>query len=77
MELTFPYTQDRFERLRATLAAKGFNLVGNSGEVKDMGADVAYGYDGTTLTLTVKHAPFLHSMWVFCQQLQQAIDAQQ
>lgn len=76
--LTFHgYPPDRYARLKDALAAKGLHLDGDSGTVKEFGADVDYGYAAGTLTLWVRSAPHFHSMDGFCQQLTDAIAAQQ
>ena len=54
---SYVITRNQFENLRTSLASTGLVLVGDSGEVKQYGADVVFNYDGTTLALTINHAP--------------------
>ena len=73
--LTFTnYPPARFAALQAALLAKGLNLTGNVGDVKEFGADVSYVYDGTgELTLLVRSAPHFHSMAGFVLELSKAV----
>lgn len=75
--LRFPdYAPDRWARLQAHLNSLGLEVSGNSGRVRDLGADVAYEYAGGALTLTVNKAPFLHTMGGFCRRLQATVEGQ-
>lgn len=61
--MNIPITPEQLEAKRASLAANGINIVGDSGEVKSHGCIVDYSYDGATLALTVKHAPWPLSVY--------------
>jgi hypothetical protein len=71
------YTPDRFVRLTVSLAAKGLKIVGDSGEIEEMGADVVYSYSGTILNLAVNKPPIFHSESTFCAELRAFVDNQQ
>jgi hypothetical protein len=76
--LTFtPYAEDRFQRVKVTLAKDGLKLpVGETGEVKDFGADVEFNHNGNTLTLIVKHGPHLHNYDDFVEKLKTWVQSQ-
>jgi hypothetical protein len=69
---------DRFSRLEVTMGKHVLQMKGNSGEVKEFGADVDYTYDSVTqtLVLTVKHGPHLKNFDDFCTQLKSWVEAQ-
>jgi hypothetical protein len=71
------YAPDRFVRLSVALAAKGLRIVGDSGEIKELGADVLYAYSGTTLKLAVNKPPIFHGESTFCSELRAFVDNQQ
>ena len=73
------YAADRFARLSATLAKDGLKLVGNSGEVKEHGADVTYGYNlaSQTLTLVVLHGPHFVNFQSFVDKLKAFVETQE
>jgi hypothetical protein len=71
------YSPDRFVRLTVSLAAKGLKIVGDIGEIKEMGADVLYSYDGSTLKLAVNKPPIFHGESGFCAELQAFVNSQQ
>jgi hypothetical protein len=74
------YESDRFARLELELQ-KQLNLKfsGDSGEVKDFGADVVYSYDVATktLTLNVLHGPHFKNFDDFVAKLKAYVEAQQ
>lgn len=76
--LTFaPYAEDRFQRLKTTLAKDGLKLpTGENGEVKDHGADVDFTHSGSTLTLVIKHGPHLVNFDSFVEKLKTWVSSQ-
>lgn len=80
--LTFPgYAPDRFKRMALTLQSFGLTLEAGepSGEIEKCGADVIYSYDQTTqqLVLTIKHAPWMHSLSWFDERIKTAVENQE
>lgn len=57
--LQVPMTREQYNSKVAELAGKGIELAGDRGSVDQSGVTVAYEYDGATLTLDVRHKPFL------------------
>jgi hypothetical protein len=73
------YDEDRFHRLEESLQKDGLKFpAGESGEVKDFGADVDFTHDAATntLTLDVKHGPHLHNFDDFVTKLTDRVKAQ-
>lgn len=72
------YAPDRFSRLEATLGTHGLKMSGDSGEVKDFGADVKFNYTPATqtLVLTVLHGPHFKDFDGFVKQLTAWVEAQ-
>lgn len=72
------YPADRFARLEAAVSAKGLKMVGESGEMKDFGADVKFAYApvSQTLVLIVLHGPHFKDFDAFCAQLKQWVTEQ-
>lgn len=73
--LTYTVTPAQFDKVSRDLQAKGFKTNGNSGEVKEFGADVKFLYDSSlgSLQVTVLSAPYFHNMDAFCQQMDAAV----
>lgn len=74
--LSYTITPEHIEGLRTALDNKGLHLSGDKGEIRKFGADILYLYDGTTLSLTLVHAPHFHSMDEFKNSLDKAIQEQ-
>jgi hypothetical protein len=73
------YDEARFQRLEASLQKDGLKFpAGESGEVKDFGADVDFSHDvaTNTLTLDIKHGPHLHNFDDFVAKLTERVKAQ-
>ena len=54
---TWPVTPAQYAAMEADVNASGFPISGNFGEAEKDGVTVDWGYDGTTLSITVVSAP--------------------
>lgn len=51
--------RDEFNAKAKQLQAQGFTLTGDEGNLSKEGVSVDYVFDGSTLSLTVKHKPMI------------------
>lgn len=57
--IQIPLTEEQYAQKVQQLVPYGVAITGRAGQIAKDGVTVAYAYDGKTLTLTVKHKPFV------------------
>lgn len=75
IEEFYPVMPEQFAKVAAGLRAKGLNVSGTHGEVRQFGADVKFDFVAATLTITVVSAPHFHNLQQFSEQVREAVKA--
>lgn len=70
-----PVSPEQFTKVTDGLRAKGLNITGTHGEIRQFGADVRFDFVAPKLTITVVSAPHFHNLQQFSAQVHDAVSA--